>query len=345
MLCQQHDGLNETTMSSKNKHLLAALALALGLLSSCSHAPIPETQSSPAGSAPWTHFMEKEEHERFLNLVEAYFLKENRVIQISDDTVYFPEEPDSPAFSLLNLAQSCHLEEQNEWPKLVLSHLRALDRALVRDTPRSFEDTREHILLRLIPDDTGAESPDIIQKVEIPGTKTLLVFDSSEAVIPLSKKMALQAWNKTEEELFALGEKNLLALASPVLSDITVGKGLNLKAVRGDSYFIASLALILEAHPEWSGRHGLLFGIPTRDTILMYPIEDEGVLEAMNVLPTILAELEKNGPGSVSKRVYFYRDKSIDSLAFQDNEGRLVMTQAKRFLKVLKELSDDKARN
>lgn len=282
--------------------------------------------------------MSGEEYGVFVSAVEVHFANENRKVKIEDGLLTFPAEPDSPQYGLTNLAQACHQEKPSKWQDMIKEHFAIIERTPLSPTTPPFETVQDRILLRLVPPEYAESATDAIYREDIPETLTMVVVDSPESVRSVSQAEAKE-WGLTREQLFAMGLKNLKNLSFGEPETIELGEGMNLLAVADDSFFTASLALDLKQHTKWLGQHGCLVGIPTRHMLLLYPIEDKDVLTAIQLLPGLLTNLEREGPGSVTSALYYFDGQTFEPISYSTADGSFSISPSRKFTQVMMRVS------
>jgi hypothetical protein len=216
------------------------------------------------------------------------------------------------SLGLLQLAQHCHLAKRDHWHDLITSHLRTMTAHLsdIRE-PFSMFDLR----VRLVPD-TPADSDTFKRFGARPfaeGVIALLAVDVADAVrcVPADEVREL-GWDVDEAWASAIVQTELLEVPEE-LHTIDLG-GAELLHVFGERPFTASMVgvvdkLIATAAPI--GDDGAIVSIPLRHSILVHPLVDDSVAAAITGLVPITRQLYKQGPGSVSPHLYWWRDGGL----------------------------------
>lgn len=201
----------------------------------------------------------------------------------------------------------------------------------------SLDSLRESLLPALYPPDVAAG---LASREDLPGVATALVAPAMGTVsgIPAG---APSTWGKSLESLFALALQNLAA--RPVeFKPLALRNGVVLQAAQGEEPFVASHVLQLSRYPSLVGPYGALVAVPTRHYLLCYPIRDEGVTLAVQFLPVVARRLHAAGPGSVTDRVYLYRDGRFVDVPYRLDKGGFALSPPREFLEILRELGKRK---
>ena len=112
---------------------------------------------------------------------------------------------------------------------------------------------------------------------------------------------------KKTDDLFRLALDNVREICIPDVSEQDLGDGITVMLLSDESFFVASHALMLEEHEGCVGPFGALVGVPHRHVLLAYPIESLEVMQAIPRMIAVIAGMEREGPGSISSRIYWYQ--------------------------------------
>ena len=232
------------------------------------------TQPVPDG---YMTYFTVEQADEFRRLVARSFAAVGRDVDVHPDRVV---DRSGTTIGLWNIGAMCLRADEAEWPQLIDEHVR-----LVATPARDFSDVTEAefgagLSLRLV-DAGSVPDPDALgyARVVAPGLLEVLAVDLGDAVATPSREEL--TGRGTIAGLVALGRANLRALLdSDTVRSGTVGsdgRG-RFTAVRGESLFTASLALVLpEAMERFSGDddwgRGVLLAVPSRYELLYRPID------------------------------------------------------------------------
>jgi len=215
------------------------------------------------------------------------------------------------SLGLLQLAQHCHLRGRDEWRDLIVAHLRTMTAHLLDVVePFSMFDLR----VRLIPD--TPDDRDTLRSLGArpfaEGIVAVLATDVSDAIrcVPATEITEL-GWDLDEAWASARAQTELLERADEVHT-IDIG-GADIVHVFGERPFTASMVGVVDrliAETADIGPDGAIVSMPLRHSLLVHPVGDE-VRTAIAGLIPITRQLFKQGPGSVSAHLYWWRDGEL----------------------------------
>lgn len=287
--------------------------------------PKPEPDPAPW----WAEFFTGAQYADFIAEVLSYFNRQGAKVEIDEGVVCRQDgSDDPPRMGLLNLAQVCNQADRADWSAIISDHFgkvsspREFEAGLAR---RSFEDIAPLLAARLWSDEIlGTLSEDkIICREDLHGTITALVFDLPESVRNVTREEA-DRWDRSDDELFSVAVANVRNMPAEAFEQEVEGG--RLLGFTGNSFFVASRALFLEDYPHCIGPKGSLVAVPHRHMLLCCPIEDLGVLKVLNLFISATRGMFRDGPGSISPNVYWYRDGEMTNLPYEtgDNEVRFM---------------------
>jgi hypothetical protein len=217
------------------------------------------------------------------------------------------------SLTLLQLAQHCHARPRDEWADLIVAHLRTMTAHLDQIAePSSMFDLR----IRLVPD-TPTDAAVLRQLGGRPfadGIVQVLAVDVDDAVrcVPTSE-VAAHGWDVDEAWASALAQTELLEVPDEI-HVIDIG-GAEMIHVFGERPFIAGMiGAIDDVIAEYAhiGERGAIVSMPIRHSVLVHPIDDSTVRPAIAGMIPITRQLFKQGPGSVSPHLYWWRDGALE---------------------------------
>ncbi len=267
------------------------------------------------------------DYRAFTRLVREHLRGQGIEVEIADGYASVPGQPDRGRYGLEGLAQACAARERREWPATIARHFDTLRRAEAEREAtggaRSFAQAAPLLAVRLWPEEFLQQIGEsaVIFRRDLPGLITVLVYDLPETIQQVRPEEPA-AWGKTVDELYALGLDNLRRKPRPEIRRVVLPEGGRVTVFSGQSFFVASDALRLAQFPGCSGRHGALVGLPTRHVLLAYPIDDAAVVKAMPLIVRIILEMARQGPGTLSPRLYWYHDGHYADLPYKPRNGR-----------------------
>ena len=217
------------------------------------------------------------------------------------------------SLALLQLAQHCHTRPRDEWSRLITAHLRTMTAHLDQlAEPFSMFDLR----IRLVPD-TPADTGMLRQlggKPFADGIVQVLAVDVDDAVrcVPTSE-IAANGWDIDEAWGSARVQTELLEVPDEI-HVVDIG-GADLIHVFGERPFTAgTVGAIDDVIAEYAhiGELGAIVSMPLRHSVLVHPIDDATVRFAIAGMIPISRQLFKQGPGSVSPHLYWWRNGALE---------------------------------
>ncbi len=233
-------------------------------------------------------------------------------------------------FGLSNLAAVCHNDSRGPrcWRSLVDEHVdrvvRSMDGAqALRALPH------ERLLAQLYPRFIPSE-PALLKAFgygppSVPGLLEVLALDLPETVDML-----------TADSLSDLGDitalrdrafQNLRAVRVDKHKVVRDKDGSHFDVLMGSSYFIASLALVLDEVARRCTKHapardGILVALPHRHQLAFHVIRDRSVAASLHTMARFAAVGFEQSPGALSPTVFWWHEGSFIQVATQDHAGR-----------------------
>lgn len=255
---------------------------------------------------------------------------------------------DGQQFGLGNLAASCHNAPQGErdWPDLIERHVATILRAVGNDDVAEMaqDEAMARVCLRLLGTTTMPPQWHEWYRYARPVGGDLvevLALDFPESVTVLR-----------DEDVQRFGEDSLRAaalehlLGEPVDSyDVHEGPhGESVHVVLGDSVFTASKVLVLDDLLRRTvGEHdfadGVLVAVPFRHQLAFHPIQDSGVVGALQTLAGFAATGYTDGVGALSPFVYWWRRGRLTQLSFLTDDHRIEIHVGDEFGDLLNRLA------
>jgi hypothetical protein len=224
----------------------------------------------------WASYFALDEWAEFARLVSRHADQRRWVNDVEEGFVMqpFPEV----LLALGNLAQQCHAAPRAAWSEMISARL---DRAVAMDEAIDVDPEQSRALLevRLLPDEFFAP------------------FD----------------W-ELEDEMFALGVEQTRADVDldPQRYNLPNPNGGSTPVwlVNDESFFKATFAVWADELLPPTSEHGVLLAAPNRHTLLVHPIRNLEVLEAVNHTLELTRRTYAEGPGSISDSVCWLRGRA-----------------------------------
>ena len=294
----------------------------------------------------WTPFQSYSDYEEFISHVKKYFDRRKLTYTIEDEAIRVADE-EWPVglMGLSNLAQVCNQNPRSAWKSIVTDHFEGLERAKEFESAffkkaHDYSHAAPYIGVRVYPNDyiahVGEEA--IIKKPIAEDLSAILVFDFPNEVINLKPETTIQ-WNKTNEQLYEIGMANIRINYSNEITSEDI-EGSRIWIIQGDHFFVNNSVLDLQPVP--TGTHGSLVGIPHRHAVLVYPIEDLGMIKTLPALVYVLQGMYREGPGSISQSLYWHREGNLVNLPYRLEETEFHFTPPEKFLDMMNTLQEKK---
>lgn len=289
----------------------------------------------------WTNFPSFSDYDVFITLVKKYFDKKRLTFTIEEDMIAV-EDTSSPfqQFGLSNLAQMCKQSRRSRWKSIIREHFDGMYRADAFERnfyaqAHDYAYAAPYIGVRVYPKEyishIGEEAT--IKRDLAEDLIALLVFDLPHSVINLKPETTIQ-WEKTNEELYEAGFGNSRMNYSSEVSAEDIN-GIRIWLIHGDHFFVANAVLDLQLQPFPIGVYGALVGVPHRHAVMVYPIDNLDVLKALQPFVAILQGMFREGPGSISESLYWYRDGQMSNLPYRLSDDSFEFTPPQDFLDLM----------
>jgi hypothetical protein len=292
----------------------------------------------------WASFFNKKEYSLFIGEIDKYFKNLGIQYKIGDGQIDVDEnEFGFKDLGLTNIAQVCKQQNLSYYSESITEHFDSLIRAKNFDTEfkriaDSFEEVKKYIGVRLYDyqyiNHIGKEN--IIGKDFAGDIFSMIVFDFPDSVQSI-KPEEISSWNKTTDELFDIGIKNMQEKYPLEITKEKFGQ-FSIMFVQGDHFFTPNVVFDIENRKELIGTKGSLIGLPHRHAAIIYPIENLEVIKAINdLIPTIYG-MNQEGPGSLSNNLFWYKDKTFTDLRYKIDGDKMQFFPPNNFLEMLNEL-------
>ncbi|GAA0677161.1 hypothetical protein GCM10010193_33030 [Kitasatospora atroaurantiaca] len=217
-------------------------------------------------------------------------------------------------FNLANLAAVCHNDSRapGSWPALVNEHVARVVRSVVdQQTPQAL--SREELLARIHPRLVTSDPASLkafgYGPRSVPGLLDVLALDLPETVDLLAEDSLAELGDQAV--LWERAFQNLRAVHVDRHEVLTGDNGTRFDVLTGDSYFIASLALILDEvvgryTEELPSPHGILVALPHRHALAFHVVRDLGVLPSLHGMARFAAAGFAESPGALTHSVFWW---------------------------------------
>jgi hypothetical protein len=257
----------------------------------------------------WAAFFSGSEYRQFLDVVVADLRRRGLDPQVGDGFITADTGGEEPTqWGLANLAQRCNQEDPSRWESIVATHFTALQQMVGRDLDAlgaDFEQVRPILRVRLMPDESmgGVAIGETASRRPASGIVANLVYDFPDSTASVHEDH-LAGWPVDADEAFDIAIANVRAEPPPAAETIDAD-GVELNVMAGDSFYVASRALFLGELLD--GARDGVFAVPNRHVLIWYPLADLSVVKAMSPMFQIAMNLFREGPGSISDQLYWWR--------------------------------------
>lgn len=281
------------------------------------------SQNSPfVFAAPaWAAFFTPSEYADFARLLTAEQIARGATGDVHQGGLRI-RQPDGvrQEVGLINLAQICKGQPLTEWPKLIAEFFTNLSKGVavahdLLDGLADFTQIRSQLKLRLYPEDfMKKEAHLLVRRKIVEGIAAFLVCDMGHANVSVPFALT-ESWQKPVEELFAIGQQNVRAEGLlPVQPGPPIG-GCAVDLLSSGSNYAATHLLFFEEYAQRQSGYGALVSVPNRHTIFRHTICDRAVLDAVPLMLQLASHGYKEGPGSISPALYWWRPGNLRQLA------------------------------
>jgi hypothetical protein len=319
--------------------------------------PTPEPGPDAGDDLPlpaWASFFgTAERYERFEAGVRRYFLARGQraviqegLLRVVDVSGGRPSAKEGQ-LGLGNVAQVCAQSDESEWGTIIARHFDGVEKAMSERRGLegvAYEDVAHRLCVRLWERDDLKVGREAVTREDLPGILSTLCLDEPESIrtVPADE---VAHWGMSHGALIDAALKNLERLAPLNKRAIHLGEGARLHVLGGDSFFTCAWAVRLDELDETVGEHGTLFSVPTRHMVLALPFEGVATLRHLGDLVQATRGMERDGPGSLSPRV-FWRPPGEDARArtmeipYTLGENALNVSPPPEFVEYLNNLTD-----
>lgn len=287
--------------------------------------PSSSNSFDPEKRPGWAKFLSEDEWREFALALTAELTRREVAFRIDEGVLWarWGSEEDE-ALGLTNLAQLCRSAGIESFPIVIASHFDALiagrgDRELAGQLGADLVAARPHLKMRLYARDTftGGTEQFVLRDVADDLT-AVLCYDLPSNVVTVAAD-SLGKWNVSRDELYYQALANQRRTERAPIEDIDVG-GAVVRAMTGESFFIASNLLLLGDFVTSETPFGTLAAVPNRHTLIWHAITDPSALRAIDAMVVMASNLCAEGPGSISANLFWCKDGAIRTLPTRETE-------------------------
>lgn len=258
------------------------------------------------------------------------------------------EAADGQVYGLWNVAAGCKAAgARRHWPDVVQAHVTSLLSEPVEPSTLPVDEVLAHAVLRVY----GTHSIPPEARLRLTHAREIaedlvetVVLDTPTSVVTLLDDEVERCGR---DALWAAGLEHLVAEPLGEVDRLDVRGGAAVTVIEGESVYTASKLLVLpdvlrrvygdRAYPD-----GLLVAMPDRHHLLLHPIDDGGVIPALQGMASTVAHFYASAVGGVSPSVYWWRDGTLERLSAVGGEGGIEVVVGEAFGEVLERLAEDR---
>lgn len=301
--------------------------------------------AKPSDSGP---FASKAEGERFLAAVFAEF-ERRRMPFTFEDGYICPRTPEGQpghdmSYGLTNLAQGCAAAGEKKWGAAIRRHFDRLfademkHEAMLRDL-EDYAKVRSKLVVRVFDAaEAAGEGLRLVTTKIAPGLVGALCIDLPEVTRSVSPE-TVRAWKKSASMLFAEAMSNVERMSKAKLQAVSREEDgapkSPLYAVLGRTIYTAALAMRIGSFKRAMGRFGTIVALPTRESLLLAPFDDVTIVPTISDVMFIAAGMHREGPGSVTPKVFLVREGEWTEIPYTLSENGLEIRPPKVLVKAL----------
>ncbi|MCB9844364.1 MAG: hypothetical protein H6811_00040 [Phycisphaeraceae bacterium] len=296
----------------------------------------PADRAGASGLPEWADFFGAPDHlARFEDLVREYFRAREVNVKVDDGWV---EADDGVKFGLTNVGQVCAQAESDDWERIITEHFDGIraqmdEHKRFREELTTYSAVRERFAARLWDRDRVPDTFVKILTIEAaPDLLAAIMVDSERSAgsIPIE---AFESWGVDREEVMAQALDNVARMEREAKA-VRLGdeRTPEVYLIQGETMYGAALALMLERFPQTLSPHGTLVSTPVRNVAVAMPIRDAHSAEVLGGFIGMTLHMEQEGPGSVSKRVWWRRADDWLEIPYEaTKKGELRITPPEEF--------------
>lgn len=220
-----------------------------------------------------------------------------------------------------NLRQLARQLPRDDWPALVADHVGTIITAVEEPLDlRDFELVCGLLRARVYP--AEANPGRLVSRPFAPGLIEAIVADTPTTVRTVVADDVL-GWPVTEGELFDLAREGVRA-DGPLECDVIDETGIHV--LEGQTFYAATHLAWLDSYLD-PGPYGVLAVAPTRSLLAACQIRKESAVVAAERLVGFANNAYEEGPGSLSRELFWSRDARLTPLKTRFDGGRLVLPE------------------
>lgn len=295
----------------------------------------------------WASFFTPEEYDAFIKSIQSYFSEKGVTYEFGNNGTLQtgPNDFGFKTLGLMNAAQTCKQNELSHYHEIVSSYFDAISKTFAFEKEfqkiiTDYEKVEQYICIKIYPYEyfapIGVEFT-ISQNI-VDDLFALLMFDLPDTVVNIKPEQAAH-WNKTNEELFEKAKENSRNNYQFHLSKEKLGNT-DIWFIGGGHNFVPNILFELAHYPQLVGSKGALIGIPHRECAIFYMIDSLEVTSAINSLIPTIYGMDREGPGSISNKLLWYRDGKFENQPYKIVDNTIEFYPTENFLEMLNSMEE-----
>ena len=252
------------------------------------------------------HVVLGKQSDTFIELVEIALDARSADFEYEDGRIRI-HRPSAQTLDLSALAEQCKEQPQSKWGTLIGNHVGALlESPSTSALDAELRGQQPNVKLRLYAVEDLGRLPRLAFRPLLPGIAAALTLDLADDIESIAPE-TIERFGATEDELFALAEKHVREHDKPEIVETIQVAGVDVTILEGDSRYTATNALWAEEHLQVDSALGLFVSAPTCHHVLAHAIGVGDPLEVANGMLTLTHGFFREGPGSLSPKLWWRR--------------------------------------
>jgi hypothetical protein len=221
------------------------------------------------------------------------------------------EDGEGREFGLHNIVRIVAPLNKSEWPQTIndfFGHMWDFQTVDEGISNLPFEELKSRIRVRFYALDIPTEGI-VVNQVGVPNVICMTCLDLPNSVMSVTEEKQKE-WGVSIGELFQLGLENVWNQDHPQSSAPLDNRYPDLVIHEGESFFIASRALLLDRMFDPWPSFGVAYAIPMRQMLITLPLRTKADASLLGSLQNIAAEIFNDLPGGISPAAYVYTGSS-----------------------------------
>jgi hypothetical protein len=245
--------------------------------------------------------------------------------------------------NLVNLAQLCKGRPLPTWAGEIEQFFDGVRRtylfpASILEQLERFEVVRSRLKVRLHPETYMGhlDAPLLVLRKIADGISALLVCDMGFANVSVPRAV-VASWGKPLDEIFDIAVANVRAEGRLVESNGAALGGLPVDLLGSESNYAATHLLFFGDYFQGGTGYGALLGVPQRHVLVRHLIRDARMIEAVRAVLMMTDDWYEQGPGAISRELYWWRPGKLERLEVRRVEGAIAVLPSEEFQDVVLE--------